>query len=71
MDKLVFFKNSADKLPGKGIHENVTDMKIYENLAKIKNWRRILCSLWDEENFIYDHLSFRSIDHALQYKNLA
>ncbi len=69
-DKLVFYNRSADKLPGKGIHEYVTDPSVYGDLT-IPNWRRILCSQWDEQTFWYDKYTFRSIDHAFQYAKFA
>lgn len=71
MDTLVFYKNSAHKPVGKGVHEVVQDPIIYEMLNNIPNWRRVLCSQWSNESFRYDKYSFRSVDHALQYAKFA
>lgn len=41
-DKLVFFSRSADKYPGKGAGECVSDCSQYEELAAISDWRKVL-----------------------------
>lgn len=67
MDKLVFYKNSAHKKAGFGIHESVQNPANYDELNKIPNWRRMLCSMWSNIPFKYAGYSFRSVDHALQF----
>lgn len=41
-DKLFIFKKSAQRSPGKGIHDVVADPSIYPLLNATPNWRRML-----------------------------
>ena len=41
-DKLFIFKKSAEKHPGKGIHDVVADPSIYPLLNATPNWRRMI-----------------------------
>ena len=42
LDKLYFHSKSKDSVPGKGVNEIVKDLKVYEELQKIKDWRKVL-----------------------------
>jgi len=66
MDKLQFFRRSADKPAGKGVGEYVNDSNNYTELNKIKDWRKIFCSLWSEESFEYEGYYYKSYEHAFQ-----
>ena len=52
MDTLFYYSKSANKLAGKGVNEEVLNYKIYDELNKIKDWRKILSNLYIHE-FIY------------------
>jgi hypothetical protein len=70
-DKLVFKSTSADKKPGKGIHESVADPSAYSDLARIKDFRRYLSNFDSSCSFKwqgpYDkEYTFRSVEHAFQ-----
>ena len=41
-DKLFYFSKSRNVVPGKGANEIVENPLIYNDLAKIKDWRKIL-----------------------------
>jgi len=69
IDKLFFFSKSANKYPGRGVHEYVSDYKIYEELNKIKDWRKILSNLYCHE-FIYEDKIYNSVEHAFQSKKI-
>jgi hypothetical protein len=68
-DKFVFKSNSADKAPGKGVHEFAADE--YSALAKIKDFRRYLSNFDSSCTFVWQGpfekpYTFRSIEHAFQ-----
>ncbi len=69
-DKLVFYSKSADKKAGKGVHENVSSESDYEELNKIKDWRRIL-SNFHTYPFKYEGKTYNSIEHAFQARKIA
>ena len=54
-DILNFYSKSKDVYPGDGKHEYVENKLNYEELSKIKNWRKYL-SNFHEEVFKYDKL---------------
>lgn len=64
-DKLYFFSNSADKKPGIGVNEFVTDPNRYGELARTTNWRRILSNFWVAP-FAYKGVTFRTVEHMFQ-----
>ena len=66
MDKLQFFRRSANKPAGKGVGEYVNNSNDYIELNKIKDWRKIFCSLWSEESFEYEGYHYKSYEHAFQ-----
>ena len=68
-DTLVFRSNSADKAPGKGVHEFVANVADYAELAAIKNFRRYLSNFDSSVTFTWQGqfdrpYTFRSIEHA-------
>jgi len=46
MTRFVFYSKSADKKPGKGSKEELTKGENYENLEKIKDWRKKLSNMY-------------------------
>jgi len=60
MDQLFFYSNSSNKPVGKGINEQVANYDIYNELNKIKDWRKILSNLYYHE-FIYDNKIYNSV----------
>jgi hypothetical protein len=70
-DTIVFKSNSADKKPGKGVHEFVADATTYATLAAIKDFRRYLSNFDTSVSFSWQGPftkpnTFRSIEHAFQ-----
>ncbi|MBN20775.1 MAG: hypothetical protein CL678_05740 [Bdellovibrionaceae bacterium] len=69
----VFYSKSADKPPGKGTGEKIPADKLLEfsELAKIKNWRRILSNFYTKPKekekvqplFKLDGLKWASVEH--------
>jgi predicted NAD-dependent protein-ADP-ribosyltransferase YbiA (DUF1768 family) len=68
-DKLFYFSKSRDVLPGKGLNEIVENHLIYNDLAKIKDWRKIL-SNFHIFPFIYEGYTYNTIEHAFQAKKI-
>jgi hypothetical protein len=64
-DILCFYTKSADKVPGKGVGEHLSDPSSYGELAKIPHWRRMLSTLYSDEPFKYNGATFTSTEHAL------
>lgn len=60
---LCFFSGSKDAKPGKGVGE--TGCAGLENLAGVKDWRRVL-SNFHVAPFVYGGLTWNSIEHAFQ-----
>ena len=46
--------------------EVINNSNDYTELNKIKDWRKIFCSLWSEESFEYDSYHYKSYEHAFQ-----
>lgn len=65
-DILQFYAFSADSKAGEGTGDCVNSKKDYEELNKIKNWRRMFSSFWAEDPFIYAGLTYKSYEHAYQ-----
>jgi hypothetical protein len=76
-DKIVFKSNSADKKPGKGVHEVAADGEKYERLASFKDFRRYLSNFDSSCTFKWKwphgdkEYTFRSIEHAFQAAKIA
>lgn len=64
-DILQFYAYSADKPAGKGVGDVVRNPEDYSDLNKIKHWRRMFSSLWEEE-FTYQGYTYLSFEHCLQ-----
>ena len=69
MDTLFYYSKSANKLAGKGVNEEVLNYKIYDELNKIKDWRKILSNLYIHE-FIYEDKIYNSVEHVFQSKKI-
>jgi ribA/ribD-fused uncharacterized protein len=69
-DKLFFYSKSKHIAPGKGANEEVEDATIYADLAKVKDWRRVL-SNFHVCPFKYDGHTYNTIEHAFQAKKIA
>ena len=81
-DVFKFYSKSKDDIPGKGKAgggENVKDPTIYEELASIPNWRRVLSNMYVKKDadgtvlplFKLDGYSWASVEHwyhANKYK---
>ena len=65
-DTLQFFAFSADKNAGKGTGDIVADENEYEELNKIRHWRRMFSSFWSEDPFIFEGKTYLSYEHAYQ-----
>ena len=66
-DKLYFYSKSKDVAPGKGANEIVEDANIYADLAKYKDWRKVL-SNFHVCPFKYDGYTYNTIEHVFQAK---
>lgn len=64
-DKLFYFSKSADKLPGKGVNEYVSNPNEYKTLSKIKDWRKMLSNFYISP-FKLDGEIFGSVEHYYQ-----
>ena len=64
-DKFFFYSKSKDATPGKGTKEHVNNPNDYENLEKIKDWRKILSNFHVCE-FKYNGYRYNTIEHAFQ-----
>lgn len=69
-DKFYFYSKSKDVPPGKGIYETINDIKDYEELSKMKDWRKIL-SNFHLYPFQYKEYKYNSIEHAFQSQKIA
>ena len=69
MDTLFYYSKSANKPVGKGVNEKVLDYSIYNELNKIKDWRKILSNFYIYE-FTYDNNIYNSVEHAFQGKKI-
>ena len=69
MDQLFYYSKSKNVLPGLGIHEFINDISQYKPLCKINNFRQIL-SNFHKLPFIYNKLTYNSIEHAFQSEKI-
>lgn len=68
-DTLYFFSRSKDALPGKGVQEYANDETAYEELKKIKDWRKVL-SNFHFHPFTYKGHTYNSIEHVYQSQRI-
>ena len=68
-DKLYFYSKSRDVAPGKGTNEVVENVSLYEELTKIKDWRKIL-SNFHMCPFKYEGYTYNTIEHVFQAKKI-
>ena len=64
-DRLYFYSGSADRPPGEGAHERVSDPARYTALSRIPPWRRQLSNFWVAD-FSLDGRTYRTVEHAFQ-----
>lgn len=64
-DILYYFSGSADKLPGSGVNEYISDRSRYSTLASISDWRRVLSNFHISE-FVYRDRRYKTVEHAFQ-----
>ena len=70
-DKLYFYSKSADKpKPGQGSNEYVNDSYMYNELAKISGWRKVL-SNFHFSPFEFEGKTYNTIEHVFQAKKIA
>jgi ribA/ribD-fused uncharacterized protein len=68
-DKLFFYSKSRDVAVGKGANEIVADNSLYEELGKIKDWRKTL-SNFHMYPFKYESKTYNTIEHVFQAKKI-
>lgn len=61
-DKLFYYSKSADKRPGRGANESVANEEKYAQLAKVKDWRKML-SNFHVAPFKLDGYTWASVEH--------
>jgi len=67
-DKLFYYSKSANKQVGKGVNEFVSNYNDYNELNKIKDWRKMLSNFYVAE-FTYNGKTYYTAEHAFQAKN--
>jgi predicted NAD-dependent protein-ADP-ribosyltransferase YbiA (DUF1768 family) len=68
-DKVYFHSRSKDAEPGKGVHEFAKDENVYEELKKIKDWRKVL-SNFHFCPFTYKGHTYNTIEHVYQSQRI-
>jgi predicted NAD-dependent protein-ADP-ribosyltransferase YbiA (DUF1768 family) len=69
-DILYYYSGSANKVPGKGVNETVSQPSNYIALRNIPNWRRVLSNFYEGE-FVYRGLWYRTVEHAWQGRKIS
>lgn len=70
MDRLYFYSKSADKKPGQGANEVVSNPADYKELAKIKDFRKVL-SNFHYYPFVFEGKTYNTIEHVFQSKKIS
>ena len=68
-DKLFYYSKSANKQAGKGVNEFVSNYNEYDELNKIKDWRKMLSNFYVSE-FTYNGKTYYTAEHAFQAKKI-
>lgn len=68
-DKLFYYSKSANKQAGKGVNEFVSNYNEYDELNKIKDWRKMLSNFYVAE-FTYNGKTYYTAEHAFQAKKI-
>ena len=68
-DKLFYYSKSANKQAGKGVNEFVSNYNEYDELNKIKDWRKMLSNFYVAE-FNYNGNTYYTAEHAFQAKKI-
>ena len=68
-DKLFYYSKSANKQVGKGVNEFVSNYNEYDELNKIKDWRKMLSNFYVAE-FNYNGNTYYTAEHAFQAKKI-
>lgn len=69
MDCFYFYSKSADKKPGKGSNEFVSNPEKYLELSKMKDWRKVL-SNFHFSPFKFEGKTYNTIEHVFQSKKI-
>lgn len=68
-DKLFYYSKSSNKKAGKGVNEFVSNYNEYDELNKIKDWRKMLSNFYVAE-FTYNGNTYYTAEHAFQAKKI-
>ena len=68
-DMVYFHSRSKDAAPGEGVHEFAKDEKEYDELKKIKDWRKVL-SNFHFCPFTYKGYTYNTIEHVYQSQRI-
>lgn len=61
-DKLFYYSKSADKKPGHGVNEFVSEDRQYDALSHIKDWRKMLSNFYIAPFEYQDH-RWNTVEH--------
>lgn len=64
-DKLYYFSRSADKPPGKGTNEHISNPDKYLELSRISDWRKMLSNFW-VSSFEVGGVRWNTVEHMFQ-----
>ena len=68
-DKLFYYSKSANKQAGKGVNEFVSNYNEYDELNKIKDWRKMLSNFYVAD-FTYNGKTYYTAEHAFHAKKI-
>lgn len=69
-DRLFYYSGSADRPPGQGVHESVSNPERYRSLSACPGWRRML-SNFRMADFTLNGRTWRTVEHAFQAAKIA
>lgn len=70
MDQLFFYSKSRDVVPGTGAHERVADLRDYDALRAIPEWRKVLSNFHRHCEFTYHDHRYNTIEHVFQAEKI-